>query len=248
MDPEGAARGGAGLRGWPALGEPGQGSGRAEHRRSADRPRIRDQERGRHPRPLFEGELAKALFAFDGIVGNFASPYTPGTAYVLLHHLFGEAAGVPGAWGHAIGGMGSITQAMAKACREAGVDIVLSAPVSEVIVEKGRAVGVVVGRQDAGGPSSIAAGVNPKLLFDRLIPEGRGEPPGRAAFRPLGLRKRDLPDECRARQIAQFHVASGARRSSDRGHHHRPVDGLYAPCACRGRAATAGRRSRWSRC
>ena len=68
----------------------------------------------------FKGDLAKALFGFDGVVGNFASPYTPGTAYVLLHHLFGEAAGVPGAWGHAIGGMGSITQAMARACREAG--------------------------------------------------------------------------------------------------------------------------------
>ena len=88
---------------------------------------------------FFEGDLAKSLFAFDGIVGNFASPYTPGTAYVLLHHLFGEAAGVPGAWGHAIGGMGAITQAMAKACREAGVDIVLNAPVSEVLVDKGSA-------------------------------------------------------------------------------------------------------------
>ncbi|HKU93598.1 MAG TPA: NAD(P)/FAD-dependent oxidoreductase, partial [Sphingomicrobium sp.] len=91
----------------------------------------------------FEGELAKALFGFDGVVGNFASPQSPGTAYVLLHHLFGEAAGVPGAWGHAIGGMGSITQAMARACREAGVDIVLNSPVEELIVSGGRAAGVV---------------------------------------------------------------------------------------------------------
>ncbi|HEU4650263.1 MAG TPA: NAD(P)/FAD-dependent oxidoreductase, partial [Croceibacterium sp.] len=93
----------------------------------------------------FEGDLAKALFGFDGVVGNFASPYTPGTAYVLLHHLFGEAAGVPGAWGHAIGGMGSITQAMARAAREAGADILLGHPVEEVIVDKGRAAGVVAG-------------------------------------------------------------------------------------------------------
>ncbi|MEO7636002.1 MAG: NAD(P)/FAD-dependent oxidoreductase, partial [Sphingomicrobium sp.] len=55
----------------------------------------------------FEGDFAKALFGFDGVVGNFASPRAPGSAYVLLHHLFGEAAGVPGAWGHAIGGMGA---------------------------------------------------------------------------------------------------------------------------------------------
>jgi len=115
--------------------------------------------------------LTKALFAFDGIVGNFASPYTPGTAYVLLHHLFGEAAGVPGAWGHAIGGMGAITQAMAKACHEAGVDIVLNAPVSEILVEKGRAAGLASGGKTWRAPT-IVAGVNPMLLFDRLVPKG----------------------------------------------------------------------------
>ncbi len=68
----------------------------------------------------FKATWPRHCFGFDGVVGNFASPQAPGTAYVLLHHLFGEAAGVPGAWGHAIGGMGSITQAMARACREAG--------------------------------------------------------------------------------------------------------------------------------
>jgi phytoene dehydrogenase-like protein len=118
-----------------------------------------------------EGELAKALFGFDGVVGNFASPRSPGTAYVLLHHLFGEAAGVPGAWGHAIGGMGSITQAMARACRAAGVDIVLSTPVEELIVANGRAAGVVA-KGKAWPAKSVVAGVNPKLLFDRLVPAG----------------------------------------------------------------------------
>jgi len=119
----------------------------------------------------FEGELAKALFGFDGVVGNFASPQSPGTAYVLLHHLFGEAAGVPGAWGHAIGGMGSITQAMAHACRETGVDIVLNSPVEELIVSGGRAAGVVADGK-AWRARNVVAGVNPKLLFDRLVPRG----------------------------------------------------------------------------
>ena len=116
----------------------------------------------------FEGGLAKALFGFDGVVGNFASPYSPGTAYVLLHHLFGEAAGVEGAWGHAIGGMGSITQAMAKACREKGVDILLNTPVEEVIVEQKRTAGVVAGGK-AWRANTVVAGVNPRLLFDHLI-------------------------------------------------------------------------------
>ncbi len=119
----------------------------------------------------FENDLTKALFAFDGVVGNFASPRSPGTAYVLLHHLFGEADGVPGAWGHAIGGMGSITQAMARACRVAGVDILLGTPIEEVIVKDGRASGVVAGGR-AWLARSVVAGVNPKLLFDRLVPAG----------------------------------------------------------------------------
>lgn len=123
----------------------------------------------------FEGDFAKALFGFDGVVGNFASPSATGSAYVLLHHLFGEAAGVPGAWGHAIGGMGSITQAMARACREAGVDILLNTPVEEVIVERGRAAGVVAGGK-GWRAKNVVAGVNPKLLFDRMIPDGAVEP------------------------------------------------------------------------
>ncbi|MEO7563887.1 MAG: NAD(P)/FAD-dependent oxidoreductase [Sphingomicrobium sp.] len=123
----------------------------------------------------FTGDLAKALFGFDGVVGNFASPETPGTAYVLLHHLFGEASGVPGAWGHAIGGMGAITQAMARSCNEVGVDILLEHPVEEVIVERNRhgarAAGVVAGGK-GWRSKNVVAGVNPKLLFDRLVPEG----------------------------------------------------------------------------
>src|SRR5512133_2963111 len=119
----------------------------------------------------FRGDLTKALFGFDGVVGNFASPQSPGTGYVLLHHLFGEAAGVPGAWGHAIGGMGSITQAMARACREAGVDIVLNTPVDEIIINNGRAAGVVAGGK-AWQSAIVVGGVNPRLLFDRLVPAG----------------------------------------------------------------------------
>jgi phytoene dehydrogenase-like protein len=119
----------------------------------------------------FDTGIVKALFGWDSIVGNYASPYTPGSAYVLLHHLFGEAAGVEGAWGHAIGGMGAITQAMAKAAREAGVEIVLDTSVEEVIVEKGRAAGIVAGGR-AWRARAVAANVNPRLLFGSLLPAG----------------------------------------------------------------------------
>jgi phytoene dehydrogenase-like protein len=162
---------GAGVRGLPAMAALGKDLIGLSTREVRTVHEFATKSEGDILDRFFEGDLAKALFAFDGIVGNFASPYTPGTAYVLLHHLFGEAAGVPGAWGHAIGGMGAITQAMAKACREAGVDIVVNSPVSEVIVEKGRAVGVAAGGKTWRAPV-IVANVNPKLLFDRLIPDG----------------------------------------------------------------------------
>ena len=71
----------------------------------------------------FESDLVKALFGFDAIVGNYASPYAPGSAYVMLHHAFGEVNGKKGVWGHAIGGMGAITQAMARAARGHGAEI-----------------------------------------------------------------------------------------------------------------------------
>ena len=119
----------------------------------------------------FETDIVKALFGFDAVVGNYSSPYGPGSAYVLLHHLFGEAAGVPGAWGHAIGGMGAITQAMAKACREAGVEIVLNAPVEEIMVERGRAVGAVAGGRSYRA-AAVVANANPKALFTELLPKG----------------------------------------------------------------------------
>jgi len=120
----------------------------------------------------FETDCVKAAFGFDAIVGNFASPYTPNTAYVLLHHVFGEVNGKKGAWGHAIGGMGAITQAMAKAARERGVEIETNAPVREVIVEKGRAAGVVLKDGRTIRARAVAGNVHPKLLFDRLVPEG----------------------------------------------------------------------------
>ena len=93
---------------------------------------------------VFENDLVKALFGFDAIVGNYASPYAAGSAYVMLHHAFGEVNGKKGVWGHAIGGMGAITQAMAHAVRDHGAVIELDAGVREVIVEGGRATGVVL--------------------------------------------------------------------------------------------------------
>jgi phytoene dehydrogenase-like protein len=118
----------------------------------------------------FENDLVKALFGFDAIVGNYASPYAAGSAYVMLHHAFGEVNGKKGVWGHAIGGMGAITQAMASAARGHGVDIGLDAGVREVIVEHDRAVGVILDNGETIRAKYVVSGVNPKLLYARLVP------------------------------------------------------------------------------
>jgi phytoene dehydrogenase-like protein len=118
----------------------------------------------------FEHDLVKALFGFDAIVGNYASPYAAGSAYVMLHHAFGEVNGKKGVWGHAIGGMGAITSAMAAAAREHGAEIETEAGVREVIVERGRAVGVILDNGETIRGKYIAASVNPKLLYTRLLP------------------------------------------------------------------------------
>lgn len=117
----------------------------------------------------FESDVVKAAFAFDGIVGAYAAPSTPGTAYVLLHHCFGEVNGKPGVWGHAIGGMGAISAAIAAAAVAAGAEIRTGAEVTCVLTDMRRAVGVELASGETIRARAVAANVAPKLLFSRLV-------------------------------------------------------------------------------
>ncbi|HZL01214.1 MAG TPA: NAD(P)/FAD-dependent oxidoreductase [Caulobacteraceae bacterium] len=117
----------------------------------------------------FETDILKGVLGFDAVVGAYVSPYTPGSAYVLLHHVFGEVNGIKGAWGHAIGGMGSITQAMAAACLEAGVEISTDAPVREIAIAGGKSVGVVLESGEDIAARAVVSNLNPKLLFGTLV-------------------------------------------------------------------------------
>ena len=121
----------------------------------------------------FEGEPLKAALGWDSVVGNFASPYTPGSAYVLLHHVFGEVNGKAGAWGHAIGGMGAITQAMRRECEARGVAIETDAEVAQLLVEGGKAVGVALADGRELRAATIASNLNPKLLYTKLVEPGQ---------------------------------------------------------------------------
>lgn len=167
----------------------------------------------------FESDEIKALLGFDSIVGHYASPDTPGSAYVLVHHTFGGVNGKSGNWGHAVGGMGAITQAMAQACRKQGVDILLDAPVRQVLAANGRVQGVLLesGREIAA--DIVASNVNPKLLYTKLI-DGAALPEdfrhrmthyknGSGTFR-MNVALSELPDfTCRPGKTADLHHGSG---------------------------------------
>jgi phytoene dehydrogenase-like protein len=167
----------------------------------------------------FESEVVKGALAFDAIVGAYASPHTPGTAYVLLHHCFGEVNGRTGVWGHAIGGMGAISRAMADAAQTRGAAIRLQAPVASLILEDGKASGVRLASGERIAAKAVAANVPPKLLFRDLVPDGTVEPELAARFTGLksgsgtfrmNVALAELPDfRCRPGTTPQDHHGSG---------------------------------------
>jgi phytoene dehydrogenase-like protein len=124
----------------------------------------------------FESDPIKAAFGFDAVVGNFASPYMAGSAYVLLHHVFGEVNGKRGQWGHALGGMGAITQAMAREARSRGVEIFTERPVTRVTIRDGLATGVVLEDGSEVSARCVVANVNPKLLYLDMMEASALEP------------------------------------------------------------------------
>ena len=117
----------------------------------------------------FDNEAFKGVYGFKGLVGNMASPYAIGSAYVLLHHVFGEVNGKRGKWGQPRGGMGGITQAMQASLEARGGDVWLGKGVREVIVEKGRAAGVALDDGTVLRAPIVASSVNPRLLFLEML-------------------------------------------------------------------------------
>jgi phytoene dehydrogenase-like protein len=119
----------------------------------------------------FESGPVRAVFGFDAVVGSFASPHHPGTAYVLLHHCFGEVNGKRGIWGHPIGGMGAISEALAAEARRLDVEIECHAPVVRV---RPGVVELDDGREIAG--RAVVANVDPKRLFLKMVDRALLEP------------------------------------------------------------------------
>ena len=164
----------------------------------------------------FESDPIKACFGFDSVVGNFASPYTPGSAYVLLHHVFGEVNGKSGTWGHAIGGMGAITQAMRREAEARGVEIRTGQGVARIETDGVRATGVTLDDGTQVGARIVVSNAHPQALL-RLLEHSPGawrEPfegyqSESATFR-MNVALSELPDfTALPGRDAQPHHASG---------------------------------------
>lgn len=117
----------------------------------------------------FESEVLKATLATDGVIGAFLPPSAPGTGYVLLHHVMGQAGGARGVWAYVEGGMGAITQAMAACCVDRGVDIQTGAEVQQIRVENKRACGVQLASGQTISAKTVISNATPAVTFQTLM-------------------------------------------------------------------------------
>jgi phytoene dehydrogenase-like protein len=120
----------------------------------------------------FESEELKATLATDAIIGAFAAPSMPGTAYVLFHHVMGETNGARGVWSYVKGGMGGLTQALASAARDLGVEIRTGAEVARILLDDRRAVGVALASGEELRARSVASNVDCRLTFQTFLEPG----------------------------------------------------------------------------
>ncbi|MCM2327680.1 MAG: NAD(P)/FAD-dependent oxidoreductase [Lysobacter sp.] len=162
----------------------------------------------------FESDPVKACFGFDSVVGNFASPWSPGTAYVLLHHVFGEVNGKKGTWGHAVGGMGAITQALAQEAQARGVMIRTGVVVERILEAGGRAAGLALSDGTEVAARCVVANANPvlvaKLAGGAPWPEAFANYQCESATFRMNVALSELPDfTCLPGKVAAPHHASG---------------------------------------
>lgn len=189
----------------------------------------------------FDSDPVKAVFGFDAVVGNYASPDTPGSAYVLLHHVFGEVNGIKGAWGHAVGGMGAITEAMKKACESAGVEITTEAPVKSVLVDGGDAAGIVLESGEEVAAARVVSNVNPKLLYTRLTPADALDPEFRRRMEGWRCGSGTLRMNVALSELPNFTCLPGE------GEHHRSGIIIAPSLDYMDRAFTDAKQFGWSR-
>ncbi len=121
----------------------------------------------------FESDYMRAAFAGQGVIGTFIGPKTPGSVYVMWHHMFGEVNGEKGMWGYVRGGMGRISFAMAASAEAHGVEIRLNARVGRLLIHNGRVEGVRLENGEELRAGAVLSNVDPKTTFLRFC-DGAG--------------------------------------------------------------------------
>jgi len=165
----------------------------------------------------FESEQLKVTLATDAVIGAFAAPSMPGTAYVLFHHVMGECDGARGVWGYVRGGMGGIASALASAAKAHGAEVRTNAAVATILVRDGRACGVVLADGTEIATKAVASNADANVTFKRLMDPKELPPEFVAAV--------DAIDYSSASLKLNFHVSElpnfTARPSAAAAPHHR---------------------------
>ncbi|QKR00528.1 NAD(P)/FAD-dependent oxidoreductase [Metallosphaera tengchongensis] len=166
---------------------------------------------------FFESDEVKSALVEDAVVGTMASPSTPGTAYVLAHHVLGEVNGIKGAWGYVKGGMGGVTQALKSSAESLGVEIYTGAAVDEILVKNGRVEGIKLANGKIINAKIVLSNADPKTTFLKLLRnadldseflrkvatlKSRG-----VSFKIVGYLE-ELPDFGNGKSLSPEHIAS----------------------------------------
>lgn len=161
--------------------------------------------------PWFESEQLKVTLATDGVIGTNGGPRTPGTAYVLLHHVMGKSDGHRGLWGFVRGGMGAVSESIAAAARAAGATIRTGAEVERILVRDGRAAGVIL----AGGEEIlgriVVSNADPKRTFLRLLDEHELPPDFLAAVKGIRMEGCSMKINLALAGLPDFKAIPGAK-------------------------------------
>jgi len=165
----------------------------------------------------FESEQLKASLSTSSIIGTFLGPRSPGTAYVLLHHKLGHINGTEHAWGIARGGMGTISQAIARAAESHGAIIRTSSRVRRIILENGRTSGVETEDGARYAARMIASGVDAQTTFLRLVPPDALDPTFARQVRAIKSQGAALKFNCALEALPDFSADPGAPRAHHRG-------------------------------
>jgi phytoene dehydrogenase-like protein len=159
----------------------------------------------------FESEQLKGTIATDAIIGAFAAPSMPGTAYVLFHHVMGETNGKKGVWSYTRGGMGGITQALAKAGKDLGVEVRTEAEVTKILVKDNRAYGVALANGDQFEAGVVASNLDPHLTFHVLLDPGLLPPDYARALKRISYASASLKLNVALSEVPNFTACPGEK-------------------------------------